>query len=96
MACFHFNVYDSRGMMDVDGTELPNIQVARIEAQRLAGDIIRDAAACGDLGDEWRVEVTDHTGLLLFRMDFMVAESPAARLALRQPTKITRASCGPC
>ena len=79
MPRYHFNVYDGRNDVDVDGHELPDIQAARAEALQLAGEIIRDDAQRAGLGREWRIEVTDDTGLLLFRMDFVVAESPAVR-----------------
>ena len=74
MPRYHFNVYDGPAEMDVDGSELSNVQQARIEALRLAGVIIHDAATRANFGEEWRVEVTDDTGLMLFRMDFVVAE----------------------
>ena len=79
MPRYHFNVYDGHAEMDVDGTELPDIDAARADALRLAGAIIADAGARADLGEEWRVEVTDDTGLMLFRMDFVVADAPAVR-----------------
>jgi hypothetical protein len=28
------------------------------------------------LGEDWRIEVTDHTGLILFQMTFQVVEAP--------------------
>ena len=30
-----------------------------------------------DLGEDWHIEVRDDTGLILFRMDFVVAETAA-------------------
>ena len=77
MSRYYFNVQDGRSDIDRDGTELPDVQSARSEALRLAGAIIDDAGRRGDLGEEWRVEVTDDTGLMLFRMDFIVVESAA-------------------
>lgn len=77
MPRYHFNVYDGHAQMDADGTELPSAQVARIEALRLAGQIIGDSAALAGFGESWRVEVTDDAGLVLFCMDFRVADVPA-------------------
>lgn len=57
---------------------MPDIDTARQEALQLAGTIIADAGRRAELGESWRVEVTDDTGLVLFRMDFAVAEWPAA------------------
>jgi hypothetical protein len=85
MPQYHFHVYDGRPVKNVNGIELPNIQAARVEALRLAAETIRDAAERADLGDAWRVEVLDEVGLMLFRMDFLIAESPAASKALGKP-----------
>lgn len=78
MPRYHFNVYDEHVSLDTDGTVLSDLQAARFEALQLAGEIIRDAAMRAELGEEWRLEVTDDTRLVLFRMDFVVADAPAA------------------
>ena len=79
MPRFHFNVFDGKPMPDPVGTDLPDTLSDRIDALRRAGDLIKDAAARADLGEEWRIEVTDDKGLTLFIMDFVVSESPAAQ-----------------
>ncbi len=84
MPRYYFHVHDGFTRMDAEGSELPNLQAARAEALKRAGAIIADAGARADFGEEWRLEVTDHTGLMLFRMDFVVAESPAAGHASRR------------
>lgn len=78
MPRYHFNVHDGVSQIDEDGTELADVATARSEALVLAGEIIRDAGRRADRGEEWRVEVTDHAGLALFIMDFVVSTSPAA------------------
>ena len=77
MPRYYFHVYDGHAEIDRDGTELPDIKAARAEALRLAGGIIADAGARADLGEDWRFEVTDAAGLILFRLDFIVAETAA-------------------
>lgn len=77
MPRYHFNVYDGVSSLDLDGTELPDWQTARIEAIRLAGEILKDDADRIDLGEDWQIEVTDHTGLVLFRMVLHVVEAAA-------------------
>lgn len=81
MSRYHFNVYDGYSDIDEDGHELPDLHAARVEALRLAGGIIKDAADRADMSDEWRVEVTDDSGLMLFRMEFTVVESQTAKTA---------------
>lgn len=77
MPRYHFNVYDGVSEPDLTGTELADWQVARLEAIRLAGQILKDEAHRIALGEDWRIEVTDSTGLILFQMTFLVVEAPA-------------------
>jgi hypothetical protein len=79
MPRFHFNVYDGVNLLDREGTELPNWQAARLEAIQRAGEFLKDEADRVALGEDWRIEVTDHTGLVLFHMSFLVIESPVMR-----------------
>lgn len=79
MPRYHFNVFDGLSSLDIEGTELPDWQTARIEAVRLAGEILKDDADRIDLGEDWCIEVTDQTGLVLFRLTLQVIEAPAVR-----------------
>ena len=79
MPRYHFNIYDGVRSPDLDGTELPDIHAARREGVMRAGAMIEDVGKRNQSGDDWRMEVTDDTGLLLFRMDFVVVESSAVR-----------------
>jgi hypothetical protein len=76
MPRYFFNIHDGKSIIDEEGTELPNWQAARIEAIGLAGHILKDEAHRIALGEDWRIEVTDHTGLILFQMTFQVVEAP--------------------
>ena len=78
MPRFHFNVYDGEASIDEVGAELPDLIFARREAIRYSGELLEDAGRQGSLGEEWRMEVTDDNGLVLFRLDFVVTASPAA------------------
>lgn len=79
MPRFYFNIYDGVSLPDNTGTELAGWDEARIEAIRLAGEVLKDQAKQISLGEEWRLEVTDRSGLVLFRLDFTVIEAPAVR-----------------
>jgi hypothetical protein len=80
---FYFNVYDGIELLDEKGVELPDTNFARWEAIRYAGTLLEDGAAKDSLGGEWRIEVTNETGLVLFRLDFHVSESPAITFGKR-------------
>ena len=77
MPRFHFNVYDRICVLDTEGTELPDWQAARLEAVRYAGALLVDEAQHVARGEDWRMEVTDEVGLMLFRLDFSVMASAA-------------------
>lgn len=77
MPRYHFNVFDGYSTVDTEGTELPDWQAARREAIRLAGLILADEADKLLLGEGWKLEVTDPTGLILFRLDFCFSASSA-------------------
>jgi hypothetical protein len=74
---YHFNVYDGVTLLDKKGVELPDINFARREAIRYSGTLLEDGGNKDNLGAEWRMEVTDDTGLILFRLDFFVTPSAA-------------------
>lgn len=77
MPRYHFNVHDGVSSLDHDGTELPDWKAARLEAVRLAGEILKDEAERVVLGEDWRIEVSDDTGLVLFHMAFVITEPSA-------------------
>ena len=77
MPRYHFNVYDGVTLLDKKGVELPDTQFARREAIRYAGVLLEEGARLESLGAEWRMEITDDTGLILFRLDFFVTPSSA-------------------
>ena len=79
MPRFHFNVYDGVINLDQNGIELAGWIEARVEAIRRAGVILADDAKRIAVGEDWRLEVTDDTGLILFRLDFSVMESSAIK-----------------
>ena len=79
MPRYHFNVIDGVSDLDQDGTDLPDLQAAWREARTLAAAILKDAGEWDKLGDEWRIEVTDAAGLILFRIDVAAMRSPTVR-----------------
>ncbi len=54
---------------------MPDTKFARREAIRFAGVLLEEGARLESLGLEWRMEVTDETGVILFRLDFFVTAS---------------------
>lgn len=86
MPRFHFNVYDGKSYPDEEGTELPDWVAARIEAISVAGHILKDEAKSIALGDDWRIEVTDDTGLIIFQLTIQATTSPVLEQSARSAT----------
>ncbi|KAB1071210.1 DUF6894 family protein [Methylobacterium planeticum] len=77
MPRYFFHVHDGVSLLDHEGTELADWHQAQFHAIRTAGEIISDNAKRLKLGEDWKMEVTDEVGLVLFRLDFHVASSAA-------------------
>ncbi len=76
MPRFHFNILGDTPDPDLEGTEFPDIETAKCEARRYAGTRLSDSAFIADPDDEWRIEITDPTGLVLFRIDVTTMNAP--------------------
>ena len=74
MPRYHFNVHDGIEIPDEVGVDLPDINFARREAIRYAGTLLEEAANRESLGEEWRLDVTDASGAVLFSLSFMVKD----------------------
>jgi hypothetical protein len=73
---YHFIVHDGTNLDDPDGTELPDLLTARIEAVRLAGGLLSDSPAKFWSSSQWEIEVRDDHGVSLFRLDVIARDEP--------------------
>ena len=74
MPLYFFNVYDGYSKPDTDGTDLPDIYTAQSEAIRLSGEILREEGGKFWNNTEWRLEVTNASGTVLFILRFSAHE----------------------
>lgn len=72
MPRFYFNVYNGKASIDTAGVDLPDWDSACEVAICYLGSFLKVEAPGLDPSEEWRMEVTDITGLVLFRLDFTV------------------------
>jgi hypothetical protein len=77
MPRFYFHIFDGRDLRDDEGIELSHFQEARVEAIRYAGEILKDDAHRIALGEDWSMDVTDDTGLILFRFHLSTVTASA-------------------
>lgn len=88
---YFFNIYDGYSGLDVEGTDFPDWASARIAAVKMAGEILKEEydriLECRD----WRMEVTDDTGLVIIRLDFCATEASA----VASPARLSPSATAP-
>lgn len=75
---YFFQVHDGAFRPDREGTELADLASARVAAVELAGSLLKEGAEAFWRGHDWRVDVEDVSGSLLFalRVDAIPAGAP--------------------
>ncbi len=77
MPRYFFHSADGVREPDRDGTELPDIAAAQLEAIKYAGEVLTHTPeTLGDSG-QWRVEVVDEGGAHLFTVVTLTVHAPA-------------------
>jgi hypothetical protein len=76
MPRFHFDLHDGTSIIDDEGTVLPDLAEARIQAAKMAGALLSDEAVKFWEGAEWTINVRDEGGLVLFSLVFMAVDGP--------------------
>ena len=84
MPRYFFNITDGVSIPDADGTELADIYQAQAQAIQMSGELLRDLGARFWNGEDWKLEVTDEEGRVLFVLRFSAEERP---LPTRDPAK---------
>jgi hypothetical protein len=85
MPRYFFDVRDGSEEIDPEGTELPHVNAARVEAAKMAGRLLADNADKFWSGDEWTISVRDERGLVLFNLIFLAVDAAASPRALVRP-----------
>ena len=83
MPKYHFGSVDGHRDPDPEGSELPDLAAARVMAVRYAGEVLQSDPAIVWHNGQWRVEVTDDDGVLLFTLLTLAIDAPAPRAAKR-------------
>ena len=80
MPRYFFHPRDGRTQPDATGSEFPSLAAARVEAVRMAGELLKWQAETFWNEAEWSLEVTDEKGLTLFTLHFLAVDAPTLRL----------------
>jgi hypothetical protein len=78
MPRYFFHVLDGYSTRDAEGTELPDIYAAQHLAIRTSGEMLRNMGARFWDGTEWKLNVTDEQGQVLFVLRFSAEEVAAS------------------
>lgn len=70
-------MHDGTTVIDETGTVLPDLATARKLATRFAGDLLRELKQEFSNGEDWKLEVTDEHGLILFTLLFVSLDPPS-------------------
>ena len=81
MPIYHFGSVDGRREADDEGTELENDGAAQIMALRYAGEVLQSDPDMLWKNGQWRVEVTDGDGVLLFTVITLAIDAPKPHAA---------------
>lgn len=70
MPRYFFHSRYKRYLPDEEGIELPDLDSAWKQASQMVGQILRDLDGKLEPGREWRMDVTDEDGTVLFALRF--------------------------
>lgn len=76
MPRYHFDSVDGRRDPDPDGLDLPNDHAARSMAVRYAGEVLTSDPDVVWRKGQWRVEVMNDDGVLLFTLLTVAIDAP--------------------
>ena len=74
---FHFQVRTESHVMLTEVADLRNLDEARVEAAKRIGVLLHDHAGQIWVDEEWRMDVTDERGLILFIVTVNAMKSAA-------------------
>jgi hypothetical protein len=77
---YFFHISDNSVFPDQDGTLLPNLAAARVEAVAVAGAMLRDHAPDFWVSGEWKVVVTSEDRVVLFTICCQALAAPSPPL----------------
>lgn len=75
MPRFYFHIKDGDDFPDLQGSVLDNLEAAKVEAVRFAGDLLAHNGAKFWGGEEWSMRVTDAKDRTLFEFKFVAIDT---------------------
>ena len=85
MPRYFFNCEGAENFRDEDGTELPDLRSAQVQAIQQSGQILQDHAEGFADRPWWRVFVADENGETLFELKFTASLSREPQAPYQKP-----------
>lgn len=83
MERYHIELRAADRVWETLDVEMADLDALRIEMARFVGELLRDHASQVWKDQDWRVDVTDETGLILYVMHIFATDSAATRAPAR-------------
>lgn len=77
MAKYHIELRTENTVWDTLDVERENLTELRIELARFVGELLKEHAQQIWIDEDWRVDVTDESGLILYVMHISASETAA-------------------
>jgi len=78
MPRYHFNVVSGASLPDREGVDLPDLRTAQTEAVRFSAQSLAELAETFWETEEWKLNVSDGEGLILFNIHITGMQAPVA------------------
>lgn len=79
VAKYHIQLRTESIVSETLTVERDDLTGLRVELARFVGELLKDHAGQIWIDEDWRVDVTDETGLILFVMQISATDTPATR-----------------
>jgi hypothetical protein len=84
MSTYRINIRTESHIADSVEVEMESLTDLRIEMARFVGEMLKDHAGLIWTDEDWQVDVTDATGLILYVLHISAAETPATAGSIKR------------
>jgi hypothetical protein len=84
MSTYRINIRSESHIADSVEVEMESLTDLRIEMARFVGEMLKDHAALIWTDEDWQVDVTDATGLILYVLHISAAETSATAGSIKR------------
>lgn len=84
MAAYHINIRTESHIADSLEVEMDDLTELRLELARFVGELLRDHAEQIWADEDWRIDVTDEAGAIIYVMHIAAAQSPRQSESISQ------------